>query len=85
MSRFAGCFNRDGANDIGFWGPQCLSKQTCRQMKYGATKPANMQLTRHQRTAEAINKVAGTVRPLLVAQGVPLKGPVPTTRARYGP
>ncbi|KAI7782704.1 hypothetical protein LA080_013040 [Diaporthe eres] len=53
-------------------------------MKYGATKPANMQLTRHKRTAEAINKVAGTMRPLLIAKSVPLKGPVPTTRARYG-
>lgn len=42
-------------------------------------------MTRHQQAAEAtIDKVADTMRPLLVRKGVSLSGPVPTTPARYG-
>lgn len=43
-------------------------------------------MTRHQQAAEAtVDKVADTMRPLLVTKSVYLsQGPVPTTRARYG-
>jgi hypothetical protein len=54
-------------------------------MAYAATTPANPKTIRHQRAGDAINRVTGTMRPLLVAKGVPLQGQsVPTKRVRYG-